>query len=45
MNGNAGFRAFIECERTWPASVDRYRGVHPAAREHHWHHRGGLHGR
>lgn len=32
----ANARAFVERERTWVASVDRYRNVYAAARERHW---------
>lgn len=41
----ANARTFIERERTWATSVDRYRSVYAAAREHHRGRRRDLHGR
>ncbi|MGH8214476.1 MAG: TIGR04063 family PEP-CTERM/XrtA system glycosyltransferase [Rhodanobacteraceae bacterium] len=41
----ANARAFVERERTWEASVARYRGVYAAAREHHLRREGDSDGR
>jgi glycosyltransferase involved in cell wall biosynthesis len=41
----ANARAFVERERTWEASVARYRDVYAAAREHHLRRDGHFHGR
>lgn len=41
----ANARAFVERERTWATSVDRYRSVYAAAREHHRRHGGNSHAR
>lgn len=41
----ANARAFVERERTWAVSVERYRHVYAAAREHHRRRAGASHAR